>query len=168
MISDVIISAEEVGIIAIELNSEEQLDVQLNNLTRDSDEPIMLISWDYSTSITFNNYGLLNNPITDFNCLLMGKAKQNIAEQKRDIAEQMGLLFQLFLQNLRHRLLDYRSGQVEPLTNAGWINLPSYGRGLHSGVQGRWSMISKAANCDDIYPKQRGIGYDKIGSTKIK
>ncbi|HAO15866.1 MAG TPA: hypothetical protein DDE71_09965 [Tenacibaculum sp.] len=168
MISDVINSAEEVGITAIELNSEEQLDVQLNNLTRDSDAPVMLISWDYSTTITFNNYGLLNNPITDFNCLLMGKAKQNIAEQKRDVAEEMGLLFQLFLQNLRHRLLSYRSGQVEPLTNAGWINLPSYGRGLHSGVQGRWSMISRAANCDDIYPKQKGVGYDEIGSSSIK
>lgn len=148
-------SAQAVGIALVISNSEQAIEVQLNSLThkvekgdsnnpntvtRPSDLPIMLISWDIDTELTFNQNSFLDNPNSKVVALLMKKATDMKKETLEDASVEMGVLFTQFIQDLNQRLIPYMRTSTTPITQAGYKLVPKYGAGKHSGVLGRWSM----------------------------
>lgn len=172
MIQDLKDSAKAVGITAFITNSTEKIETQLNRITREEQLPMMLVSWDYVTTLEFNDNGFLNNPSVDITCLLMTKAEDTTKAEMEKSADAMGQLFQVFIQNLRNSLIKYQTNTTQPITGASFTNVPMHGMGKHSGVLGRFTMNTKIINCvEEIElpkpPKKRGIGHDIIGQTPI-
>jgi len=142
-------TAQEVGITAVVTNSDSSLKTQLNRLKDDADDPMALIAWDLTTSLEFNENGFLKNPTTPVTMLLMTKSDSSEKEEREKSAEAMGDLFTKFIQKLRNNLVQYNlsfssSGLVK---GAGYLLVPKYGLGNHSGIVGRFTMISKISNC---------------------
>ncbi len=148
-------SAQAVGIALVVSNSEQGIETQLNNLThktekgdpdnpndvtRPTDLPIMLVSWDIKVDLNFNSNTFLDNPDCNIVALLMKKA----SDLKKDTMEQasvdMGILFTQFINDLNQRLIDYMRTSTTPITQAGYQLVPKYGNGKHSGVLARWKM----------------------------
>lgn len=148
-------SAQAVGIALVISNSQEAIEVQLNSLThkvekgdpanpntvtRPTDLPIMLISWDIDTDLTFNVNSFLDNPSSKIVALLMKKASDMKKQTLEDSSVEMGVLFTQFIQDLNQRLIPYMRSSTNPITNAGYKLVPKYGAGKHSGVLARWTM----------------------------
>ena len=130
MIQDIKTAAESVGITAVITNSKERIESQLNRITGVEDLPLMLVSWDLETTITFNEHGDLNNPITE------------------STAEGMATLFQQFVKALYSQLIPYQKQiGTEILSDIGFTLAPQHGMGKHSGILGRFSMQTAIANC---------------------
>lgn len=145
-------AAEKVGIVAVVTNSDQKLTTQLNRVKSEENEPMALITWDLTTSLSFNSDGNLNNPTTPVTMLLMSKADSSDLEKedREDMAEQMGDLFTQFVIELRKILvpLNYSKSSEEIITNVQYQLVPKYGLAKHSGIIGRFTMISNFKNCD--------------------
>lgn len=148
-------SAEAVGIKAVITNSEQNLEIQLNSLThktekgnlatpnvvtRETDLPIMLISWDIDTELNFNSNSMLDNPLSNIVALLMKKASSMNKTDLEDSSVEMGQLFQVFIQDLYERLIPLQRTNTSPITNCTYKLVPKYGSGKHSGVLCKWKM----------------------------
>lgn len=149
MIADIKTAAEAVGITAVITNSKEKIETQLNRITRIEELPLMLVSWDLESTISFDQHGFLTNPITNCVVLLMDKADDSSKEEAENTAEEMALLFQKFCQSLYNQLVKYQQVQgQEMLTDISYSLAPQYGLGKHSGVLGRFTMQSQSIdNC---------------------
>ena len=148
MISNIKKAADNVGITAIITNSTEKIEVQLNKITSLEDLPLMLISWDLDASVSFNDSGFLENPVIDVVCLLMTKPEDLSKDEMESAAEEMYYLYLDFIQELRTILSPLlKNYQSQPITNIGCKLVPKHGLGKHSGVMGRFSMITAISNC---------------------
>lgn len=148
-------SAQAVGITLVITNSEEGIETQLNNLThktergdlnnpttitRGTDLPIMLISWDIDTDLVFNSNKFLDNPSSKIVALLMKKATDLKKDTLELASQEMGVLFTQFIVDLNDRLTPYMRTTASSITNCGYKLVPRYGKGKHSGVLARWTM----------------------------
>lgn len=148
-------SAQAVGITLVITNSEEGIETQLNSLThktergdpnnpttitRGTDLPIMLISWDIDTDLIFNSNSFLDNPSSKIVALLMKKATDLKKDTLELASQEMGVLFTQFIVNLNDRLTPYMRTTAPSITNCGYKLVPRYGKGKHSGVLARWTM----------------------------
>lgn len=176
MIEDIRDAAEAVGITAVITNSDSKIETQLNRITRHEDLPLMLISWDIVTTVSFNDAtGFINHPSVAITCLLMDKAESTEKELKEQVAVKMGVLFTEFLQELYATVIKYQTEiTVPPVSGAQYTLVPSHGAGKHSGVLGNFTMKARIQKCIDIVLPEvvapvvrKGIGSDKIGRTKI-
>lgn len=148
MIQDIESAGEAVGITTIITNSNERIETQLSRITGFEDLPIMLVSWDLETELTFNSHGFLNNPSTKVVCLLMDKAEDNSKLERESSANRMGALFQSFIQELYNRLtLVQQISQENILTGISYKLVPKHGAGKHSGIMGRFTMETAVSNC---------------------
>lgn len=148
MIADITIAAQAVGITAVVTNSKEKIETQLNRITGHESLPLMLISWDMESTITFDNHGFLTNPVTNVVALLMDKAEDTRKETAETTAEAMGLLYQQFLIQLRARLIQYQRVQGQDmLSGISYTLVPQHGLSKHSGILGRFTMQTKITNC---------------------
>ena len=148
MIAEIKQAAESVGVTAFITNSTEKIEVQLNRLTSQADLPIMLVSWDLEIKMDFNDNGFLDNPTSDVVCLLLNKPEDTTKDEAEGMAEDMYFLYLDFLQELRDVLSPYLVNyQSQPITNAGCKLVPIHGLGKHSGVLGRFTMITGINNC---------------------
>ena len=150
MLQTIIDVAESVGIVAIVTNSKEQLETQLNRITRDEQDPIMLITWDITTNLNFDINGFLENPSSKIFSLLLSKPEDTTKDEAEKVAVEMGSLFQVFLQALYSTLAPLqRSSTPAPITEASYKLVPQHGAGKHSGVIGEWTMRTSVTNCTD-------------------
>lgn len=150
MIEEINNAALQVGITAIVTNSTERIETQLNRITGHEKLPILLVSWDYETSITIDEHGFLNNPETNIVCLLMTKAESNDKNHQEEASEEMGILFTRFVRLLNEQLKTSTRNGSNALSNISYKNVPRHGAGKHSGVLGRFSMLTKIEdNCVD-------------------
>ena len=142
-------AATEVGITATVTNSDAKLQVQLNRLKDEADDAMALITWDLTTTLTFDVNGFLQNPTTPVTMLLMSKADSTEKVDRESKAEEMGDLFTSFIQTLRNNLVQYNRNfdNTNLITGMGYQLVPAYGLGKHSGVIGRFTMISGLSNC---------------------
>lgn len=148
MIQDIKTAAESVGITSIITNSNEKIETQLNRITGLEELPIMLVSWDLDTALVFNTNGFLDNPSTKVVCLLMDKSEDKSKELREITANDMGGLFQSFLQALYEQLIQYQlKAEEPPITEAGYKLVPKHGAGQHSGILGRFTMKTQVINC---------------------
>lgn len=149
MISEIIIAAESVGIKPIVTNSKEKIETQLNRLTGIEELPAMLISWDYETLITFDSNGFIKPPSTNIVALLMTKAEGREKVEMELASGEMGTLFIEFVKVLNSNLKTIiRMNEDEnPVTGISMLNTPSHGAGKHSGVLGKFNILSKVNNC---------------------
>lgn len=148
-------AATEVGIALVITNSKERIETQLNSLThkeekgdpsnpntvtRTTDLPIMLVSWDIDTSLVFNVNTFLDNPDSKIVALLVKKASDLKKNTLEDASVEMGVLFTQFIQVLNSKLIPYMRSSTTPITQCGYQLVPRYGAGVHSGVLCRWNM----------------------------
>jgi hypothetical protein len=148
-------TAQEVGIALVITNSKERIETQLNSLThkeekgdssspstvtRSTDLPIMLVSWDIDTSLNFNLNSFLDNPESKIVALLVRKADDLKKNSLEDASVEMGVLFTQFIQVLNGKLIPYMRSSTTPITQCGYKLVPRYGNGVHSGVLARWTM----------------------------
>lgn len=140
-------TAEEVGIVAVVLNSEQKLTIQLDGLTRKEDDPIMLISWDITTNLAFDINGFLENPTSNITAILVSKPEDNTRDEHEDVAVAMGELFVTFVRALYTNLIPYQRNAEPPVTDVSYQLIPRYGSGKHSGILGRWTMKTGVTNC---------------------
>ena len=149
MIADINAAAEACGITAVITNSKEKIETQLNRITGIESLPLMLISWDMESTITFDDHGFLTNPVTNVVALLMDKAEDTMKETAEATAEAMGLLYQKFLVELRKQLIQYQKVQGQDMVSAiSYTLVPKHGLGRHSGILGRFTMQSQIVdNC---------------------
>jgi len=141
-------AAESVGITAIVSNSDAKIETQLNRLTDPAELPIMLVSWDMTSSASFDANGFLKNPETPIVALLMSKADSTEKDMFEEKAEEMKDLFWSFMKALYGSLVSInRDTSTMAITGAQAQLVPKYGMGKHSGVVCRWTMKSSLANC---------------------
>lgn len=148
-------AAAEVGIALVITNSKERIETQLNSLThkqekgdpsspntvtRETDLPIMLVSWDIDTNLNFNLNSFLDNPDSKVVALLVKKAGDLKKNSLEDSSVEMGVLFTQFIQVLNNKLIPYMRSSTTPITQCGYQLVPRYGNGVHSGVLCRWNM----------------------------
>lgn len=140
--------AESVGIVAFVTNSKEQLETQLNRITRDEQDPIMLVTWDIVTSLSFSENGFLNNPSSNITALLLSKPEDNTKDEAESVAVEMGELFVKFIQALYSELANVQTSTEEPpISDISYQLVPQHGAGKHSGVLGKWTMRTGVVNC---------------------
>ena len=150
MIGDIETAASNVGITAVVSNSNEKIETTLNRITGIEQLPIMLISWDYTTTITFDESGFINNPSTNIVCLLMTKAESLEKSDLKTSSEEMGTLFIEFVRGLNNILKFKTRDGSNAISNVSYTNVPSHGRGVHSGVLGNFTMLTGIeSNCID-------------------
>lgn len=146
-IADIKEAATASGITAVITNSTERIETQLNRITGVEDLPIMLVSWDLETDLTFDSNGFLNNPQTRVVLLLMTKSDSRENADYEESAEEMAGIYQVFLQKLNAILVKYNKLDSPAITNAGYTLVPKHGAGKHSGILGRFTMIGEIINC---------------------
>lgn len=141
-------AASDANIAAFISNSTEKIEVQLNNITREEDLPIMLISWDLDVTLTFDENGFLNNPDITVVALLVSKPETLEKSEQEATADKMALLFQSFLSKLYTRLVAVNKTQGSPISGAGYKYVPQHGAGKHSGVLGKFTMKGTITSCN--------------------
>lgn len=146
-IADIKEAAEKSGITAVITNSTERIETQLNRITGIEELPIMLVSWDLETDLSFDTNGFLTNPLTRVVLLLMTKSESNEKDEYEKAAEEMSGIYQIFLQNLNSHLVKYNKLNGPSITNAGYTLVPRHGAGKHSGILGKFTMIGEIKNC---------------------
>jgi hypothetical protein len=135
------------GIGTIITNSEEKIETQLNSLTNIVEAPIMLISWDIDTNLTFDENGFLENPASNIVALLMKKSPSLVKNDMEASSVEMGTLFTKFIQELWAILIPFQRSLNPPITGATYKLVPKHGLGKHSGVLCRWTMKSDLSVC---------------------
>lgn len=147
MIQQIKQAADQVGIVALITNSSDRIETQLNSLTREENLPIMLVSWDIDTTLSFNKNGFLENPSSTIVALLVSKPEDLTKDVAEEVAEQMGALFRKFLQALYTILIPYQTTDTPSISGASYKLVPKHGAGKHSGVLGRFQMRTEIGNC---------------------
>lgn len=149
MIDEITSAAKEVGINVTITNSTEKIETQLNKITGIEELPIMLVSWDYETAVTFDSNGFINPPSTKIVLLLMTKAESKEKVELELSSKTMGSLFVEFVRVLNTNMkLKIRLSEGEnALSGVTFKNIPRHGLGVHSGVLGQFSMLSTITNC---------------------
>lgn len=147
MIQYIIDAADEVGIAAYVSNSTEKIETQLNRITKESDLPIMLVSWDLDVTLAFDSNGFLENPSVDAVVLLVEKPEDLSKVEAEESAVNMGKLYQQFLQVLHGKLNVYQKQEGSPIPSATYKLVPRHGAGKHSGILGKFTMKTDVANC---------------------
>jgi len=141
MIDYIEASAEACGIQSVILDSDANIETQLNNLTKVEDLPIMLISWDIDVNLTFTSDGFLDTPEIPIVGLLMTKSKTKEKKDMQADADRMGYLFAQFIQHLYGVLSPLQKNSQQPaIKGATYKRLPKYGMGWHSGVMCKFTM----------------------------
>lgn len=148
MITEIEQACTDVGITAIITNSRERLETQLNRIQSVDTLPIMLISWDIETNLSFDSNGFLNNPASSIVCLLMDKSSDTKKETMEATAEAMGVLYQQFIVKLNQNIKFDQRDNENPLSNISYKLVPDHGAGKHSGILGRFNIKTKVdPNC---------------------
>lgn len=147
-------SALAIGIQVVFLNSSDKIETQLNRVTRDEDNPTMLVSWDIDTTLAWNTNGILQDPSANIVALLVIKPETTADDEAIVATEEMSVLFETFLTNLFSRLNPIsKIGGNPPVTNATYKRVPKHGMGKHSGVLGRWTQsVPRTVVCDIELP----------------
>jgi hypothetical protein len=133
-------AAEACGIATVITNSEERIETQLNSLTKEEGVPIMLVSWDIDTTLNFDRNGFLENPSSNIVALLMKKAPSLTKDDMEQASQEMGALYQNFIQKLWNILIPLQKSATAPIVNANYKLVPKHGAGRHSGVLCKWTM----------------------------
>jgi len=149
MIESIEQAASSVGINTFITNSNERIEAQLNRIARIEDMPIMLVSWDLQTTLDFDDSGFLKNPSTSVVALLVTKAEDTTHAEFKRSAEEMGVLFTSFVNNLNDTLRTYQRSGDNAISGAGYTLVPRHGGGAHSGVLGRFTMQTEIVLCDE-------------------
>lgn len=139
-------AAESCGISTVITNSEERIETQLNSLTKEEGMPIMLVSWDIDTTLNFDSNGFLENPTSNITALLMKKAPSLTKDDMEEASQEMGRLYQVFIQKLWSILIPLQGSISPPITNANYKLVPKHGAGRHSGVLCKWNMRTDISN----------------------
>jgi len=139
-------AAEEVGVKAVITNSDENIETQLNRLTRAGDLPILLISWDIDFTIQFDSHGFMDNPRASIVCLLLDKPEDLSKVEAEDTAEEMAEIYKRFLISLHNIMKPKTKNGVIPITNAQYKLVPRHGIAKHSGVLGRFLVADEIIN----------------------
>lgn len=147
MIQYIIDAAEAVGINAFITNSSENIENQLNRLTKEESLPIMLVSWDIDTTLAFDQHGFLQNPKSSIVALLVTKSEDNTKDEYQKSAVAMGDLFEVFIQKLHTILIPFMKTIEPPISGASYKLVPTHGAGKHSGILGKWTMSSDITVC---------------------
>lgn len=148
MISYINASAKACNIQTIITNSDQGIETQLNNLTKEEALPIMLISWDIDVNLSFDTNGFLNTPSIPITALLMTKCATLEKLDMEAEAIRMGEIYTQFIQHLFGVLSPLQKGTDPAITNATYKLLPKYGMGKHSGIMCKWTMrIPFEVNC---------------------
>ena len=147
MINGIKEACESLGITLFVTNKDDGKEPVLNRITKIEDLPIMLISWDIETTVSFDQYGMLESPPSNIVCLLMSKAYEATREEYQETAEKMGLLFIRFLKKLHEILMRNHSESSQPITNASYKRVPVWGAGKHSGALGKFTMVNNIKPC---------------------
>lgn len=147
MVQHIEAAANSVGITAFITNSEDKIETQLNRLTGAGDLPIMLVSWDIDTDLTFDSHGFLLNPASKIVALLMTKSQDLTKDDMEQAAVSMGTLFQDFIKALYDILAPLQLNETVAITECTYKLVPKHGMGKHSGVLARWKMRSEINNC---------------------
>lgn len=147
MITEIKAAAEAVGIQMVVTNSKTKLETQLNSLTRDGDSPIMLISWDITTTLDFDDNQFLRNPTSQITALLVTKSVDLQKVSMEEAAVSMGNLFREFIIKLASDLDPTLRTSEPSITNCSYQLVPEYGLGKHSGILGRWNMRTALNIC---------------------
>jgi len=140
MLKELKAAAEEVGFSIIIATSDRNINDQLNRIVREADLPLALCSWDLDVSVSFNENGLMDNPTTTVTLLLIDKAETLEKIDLEEKAEEMGDLFIRFIKNAKDYMTTNTNVKEQPITNASFTYVPSYGSGKHSGVLGKFTM----------------------------
>jgi len=122
------------GISLFETNSKEAIETQLNRLTRKSEAPIMLVSWDVSGTVEFNSDGILTNPMFSVSCLLLTKPNDRAKEKAESSSKDMQVLILKFLRKLNDLQRPKMVSVGNAVTSIKISFVPMYGIGKHSGV----------------------------------
>jgi len=148
MITHIQTAAANVGISTFITNSEDKIDIQLSRLTRDENQPTMLVSWDIDVKLTFDSNGFLENPSANIVCLLMAKPVNREKITAEDTSQSMATKFEEFIQELYKILAPLQKSNEGPLSNVTYKYVPVHGVGKHSGVLGKWTMKNEfTINC---------------------
>lgn len=140
-------AATECGIGLVVSNSDKSIETQLNSLTTADNAPIMLISWDIDTTLSWDENGFLENPESKITALLMSKAIDLTKVSMEDESIRMGSLFQVFIQNLYSKLIPFQKSNIKPISGASYLLVPKHGSGKHSGVLCKWNMRTVISVC---------------------
>jgi len=142
MIDQIKTAADSVGIIAVVSNSTDKIEVQLNNLTREEDAPIMLVSWDMDVSLSFDTNGFLQNPFASVVALLVRKPEDLSKFEAENTSKEMAELFHKFIQKLYETLSPLVKSAEPPINSATYKYVPRHGAGKHSGIMAKWNMAN--------------------------
>lgn len=134
------LAAADSGITTVFSNSNERIEAQLNRITKNTETPIMLISWDIESTVNFDNNGFLQNPSANIVALLLSKPTDLTTVTAISVAEAMGDLFQIFLRKLYGYLIPYQKSNDQVISGASFQLVPQHGAGKHSGVLARWTQ----------------------------
>jgi hypothetical protein len=141
MLKEIRAVAENLGITLVIAKSDEDIDTQVNRITRIEDLPIMLSSWDLKVKLEFDTEtGFLKNPTVDVTMLLITKASSTAKEELELKAEEMGVLFTKFTSDLKKYLTLNTNVKQDPIKGIGFTYVPSFGSGKHSGVLGKFNV----------------------------
>lgn len=140
LITNIRTAASEVGVEAIITNSNEALETQLRRLNKETNLPILLISWDMDKALSFNSNGYLNDPKVSIVSLLLSKPEDLTKEEAEKVAEEMGAIFEQFLMKLYNLQAVLIQDPAEVITAATYKLLPRYGIHKHSGVLGKFTV----------------------------
>lgn len=139
--------ASSVGITTVVLNSDENIKVQLNRLTSREALPVMLISWELEKLVSFNEDGILQEPIVKVDFLLLDKASNLKDSDNFTVSESMGSLFYTFIQELRNVVFQSSRTPEQPITNISYrlqIKLDTHN---HSGILGHFDIVENLDVC---------------------
>lgn len=140
MIEHIRIAAQRAGVSVVDTNSEEKIETQLNRYTGIEDLPIMLVNWNLETSYSFDSNGFLNNPTTPVSIFLLEKSEGKVKEEYERSTKRMRDMFQIFIQELYSIFNAFQKQGQAPITNISATLVHKYGRGVHSGVLGQFSV----------------------------
>lgn len=162
MIDKIKTACSNVGVEAVILNSDRGISAQLNSLTKDMDLPIMLLSWDIESVISFDENGNLTTPVASLTVLLLKKPYELTRGEFIDCSEEMQNTFFNFLKVLRPLLIgEMRSMSDEPIFNIKTKLVPSYGTSKHSGVMASFNMLGDSVSACQINTSSSAF-YDDV------
>jgi hypothetical protein len=131
---------KDLGINVIITTSKERIETQLNRIAREETLPVMLISWDIRVKASFNEFGMLGNPVTTPKILLLDKAITITKDQQELVADKVADLFILFINSLNSYMKENSNVFENPISDINYQYVPNYGAGRHSGVIGEFTL----------------------------
>lgn len=134
MLTELKASASAVGITVVIASSDQDINSQLNRITREENLPVALITWDVSVNLTFDSSGHLQNPDTKITMLVVDKANTTEKQDLENKSDEVANLFIEFIREYKRNLTDTTNVKENPITSISYTMVPSFGSGKHSGV----------------------------------